>query len=172
MEIKYNLTEEDYIHFNMYHIKNSKSAIRSLNAQRFLTPVFLILLSYILSLAGDTPFLELFIAFFITSILWILFYPKYFYSSVTRRIQKMIRDGKNGGLLGEHVLSMTDEGLVESTSYGQTKVNWSGILSLKEDNEYFYLYNSSVSALILPKREIANEEEIRSFFTSRVVVHS
>jgi len=172
MEIKYNLTEEDYIHFNMYHIKNSKSAIRSLNAQRYLTPVFFILLSYILSLAGDTPFLELFIAFFITSILWILFYPKYFYSSVTRRIKKMFREGKNGGLLGEHVLSMTNEGLIESTSNGQTKVNWSGIISLKEDNQYFYLYNSSVSALILPKREVANVEEASNFINSKVPFHS
>ena len=172
MEIKYNLTEEDYIHFNLYHIKNSKSAIRSLNVQRFLTPVFFILLSYIISLVGDTPFLELFIAFFITGILWILFYPKYFYSTVTRRIKKFIREGKNGGLLGEHILSMTDEGLVESTSNGQTKVDWSGIIGFKEDNEYFYLYNSSISALILPKRELTNEEEIRNFINSKVVVHS
>jgi small-conductance mechanosensitive channel len=172
MEINFNLTEEDYIHFNLYHIKNSKSAIRSLNVQRFLTPVFFILLSYILSLAGDTPFIELFIAFFITSILWILFYPKYFYSSITRRIKKMFREGKNGDLLGKHVLSMTDEGLVESRSNGQTKLNWSGIISLKEDKQYFYLYNSSVSALILPKRELANEEEVRNFLNSKVADHS
>ena len=35
MEIHYNLTEEDYINFNLYHIKNSKAGKRALVLQRF-----------------------------------------------------------------------------------------------------------------------------------------
>jgi Tfp pilus assembly protein PilE len=136
--------------------------------QRFLTPIIFIILSYVFSKVGNTSFLGLFITFFIVSILWVIFYPKYFYSYVTRNAKKMLKEGKNDGLLGEHHLIMTEEGIVDSTSYGQTKVNWSGIKNFKEDKYNFYLYNSSVSAYIIPKRELNNVEEIRNYLKSKL----
>ncbi|WML55923.1 YcxB family protein [Neobacillus sp. PS2-9] len=170
MEITYNLTEEDFLHFNMFHLKHSKSAIQSLNVQRFLTPVFFILMAFLLSEFGNIPFLELFIVFLITSILWIIFYPWYFYNTVTRRMKKMFKEGKNVGLLGEHVLTLNEEGLVESSANGQIKVNWSGITDYKEDEQYFYLYNSSVSAYIIPKRDLNNSEEVENFLKGKVSI--
>jgi hypothetical protein len=168
MDINYNLREEDYINFNVFYLKNSKTAIRSLNLQRYLAPVFFIIMSYVLSLAGDKPFVGLFITFLITSILWIVFFPKYFYSSVTRRIKKMIKLGEYVGFCGDHVLTITDEGIVESTSNGQTKVNWSGIIGFKEDSDYFYLFNSSGGAFIIPKRELTDVEEISNYLKPKV----
>lgn len=168
MEIKYHLTEEDYINFNMFHIKNSKTAMRSLTIQRFIGPIIFIISSYVFSKIGDVPFLGLFITFLILSILWVIFYPKYFYSHVIRHVKKMIKEGKNDGLLGEHHMMMTEDGIVDSTTNGETKVNWSGIQQIKENDDYFYLYNSSVSAYILPKRELHNLDEISSFLKSKI----
>ena len=168
MEIKYHLTEEDYINFNMFHIKNSKTAMRSLTIQRFIGPIIFIISSYVFSKIGDVSFLGLFITFLILSILWVLFYPKYFYNHVIRHVKKMIKEGKNDGLLGEHHMVMTEDGIVDSTANGETKVNWSGIQQAKENDDYFYLYNSSVSAYILPKRELHNLDEISSFLKSKI----
>ncbi|MFO1446306.1 YcxB family protein [Bacillus sp. Bva_UNVM-123] len=168
MEIKYHLTEEDYINFNMFHIRNSKTAMRSLTIQRFIGPIIFIISSYVFSKIGDVPFLGLFITFLILSILWVIFYPKYFYSHIIRHVKKMIKEGKNDGLLGEHHMMMTEDGIVDSTTNGETKVNWSGIQQVKENEDYFYLYNSSVSAYILPKRELHNLDEINSFLKSKI----
>ena len=44
MNINYNLTEEDYLNFNMFHVKNSKAVKRALNMQRFITPIIFIVL--------------------------------------------------------------------------------------------------------------------------------
>ncbi|MED4453154.1 YcxB family protein [Metabacillus fastidiosus] len=167
MEIKYYLTEEDYLHFNLFHIKNSKTTSRALNMQRFLTPIFFLILSYILSAFLDEPFIGLFIIFFILSILWIIFYPKYFYSLIIRQVKKMIKEGRNDGLLGDHHMIMTEEEIVDSTANSETKVTWSGIEMFKEDDDYFYLYNSSVSAYILPKRALNDVEEIKNFIQSK-----
>lgn len=169
MEINYNLTEEDYINFNLYHIKNSKTGKRALALQRFLTPLFFIMISYIYSVISDMSFLPLFITFLVTSILWVIYYPKYFYRLISRNTKKMIKEGKNDGLLGDHQLKMTDEGLVDISSNKETKVTWSGITSFKEDDNSFYLYNSSVSAYILPKREIDYVDELRTFVQSKLV---
>jgi hypothetical protein len=169
MEIQYNLTEEDYIHFNLYHVKNSKTGKQALTWQRFLSPLFFIIIAYIYSAISDMPFLPLFITFFIMGILWIVFYPKYFYNLITRNAKKMIKEGKNEGLLGEHCMKMTEEGIVDTSSQRETKVTWSGITGFKEDDGYFYLYNSSVSAYILPKREINHVNEVKNFIQSRLI---
>ena len=135
MEIYYNLTEEDYINFNLYHIKNSKAGKRALVLQRFLTPLFLIIISYVYSLISDMPFLPLFITFLVTSILWVIFYPRYFYRLIARNAKKMMKEGKNDGLLGNHQLKLTEEGLVDSSSNRETKVTWSGITSSKRTTD-------------------------------------
>ena len=169
MKINYSLTEEDFLNFNMFHIKNSKTAIRALNMQRFITPIIFLILSYVISKVGNISFLELFITFLIVSILWIIFYPKYFYHHIIRHVKKMIKEGKNDGLIGQHSLNMTEEGIVDSTSFDENKVTWSGIKAFKEDKKYFYLYNSSVSAYILPKRDLHSVEEIRNYLKTKLV---
>jgi hypothetical protein len=163
MEINYNLAVEDYIKFNLFHIKNSKTAIRTLNIQRFLTPIIFIILSYVLTKVGTTHFLSLFITFFLISIMWIIFYPKFFYSFVTRKTKKMIKKSKNDSLIGKHHMIISEKGITDSTYFGESRISWFDIKSLKEDNYYFYLYNSSVSAYIIPKRDLNNINEIRKY---------
>ena len=169
MEIHYNLTEKDYIHFNLYHVKNSKTGKRALIWQRFLSPFFFAVAAYLYSVITSTPLLPRLVLFLAMSILFILFYPKYFYSLIARNTKKMINEGKNEGLLGEHQLKMTEEGIVDTSSQRETKVTWSGITGFKEDEGYFYLYNSSVSAYILPKREIDHEDEVRNYIHARLI---
>lgn len=169
MEINYHLTEEDYLNFNMYHVKNSKAAMKSLNLQRFLSPVFFIIFAYMFSSLVEIEFLGIFITFLVISILWIIFYPKYFYAHVRRQTKKMIQEGENEGLLGSHHLLMTEEGIIETTSSGETRVNWSSLKDFKEDDDNFYIYNSGLSAIILPKRILTKIDQVRSYIESKIV---
>jgi Ca2+/Na+ antiporter len=168
VEIRYSLTEEDYLNFNLFHIKNSNTAKKALNMQRFLMPIIFIVLSYVFSKVGNLSFIGLLIAFLIVSILWVMFYPKYFYSYVIRNTRKMIKEGKNDGLIGEHHMIFSEEGIIDSTSNGETKVTWSGIKTFSEDKNSIYLYNSSVSAYILPKREMDDVEKIKTYLQSKL----
>lgn len=167
VEIDYTLTEEDYLNFNMYHVKNSKTATKSLNIQRFLGPLFFIVFAYVFSLIVDIAFLGIFIPFLVISIFWVIFYPKYFYSLVKRQTKKMIQEGENEGLLGKHHLLMTDEGITEITSSSETRVRWESLKDLTEDDHSFYLYNSGLSAIILPKSALTNIKEFRTYIHSK-----
>ncbi|WP_223592330.1 YcxB family protein [Neobacillus bataviensis] len=168
MEIRYHLTEEDYLNFNMFHVKNSKAAMRSLNIQRFLLPIIFIIAAYLASTYGDMPFVTAFVIYFIIAVLWIIFYPKIFYRHVKRMTKRMMNEGKNEGMLGEHVLRMTDEGIVDSSANGETRVTWAGIVEMKEDQNNIYLYNSGVSACILPKRELHDVEGVRNYLAGKI----
>ncbi|WP_249315780.1 YcxB family protein [Bacillus sp. FJAT-49711] len=80
----------------------------------------------------------------------------------------MIKEGGNDGLLGEHNMMLSDEGIMDSTSNGVTKVTWSGIKTISEDQHNIYLYNSSVSAYILPKRDLNDVEKVKAYLISKV----
>ncbi|MCM3693607.1 YcxB family protein [Neobacillus niacini] len=168
MEINYRLTEEDYLKFNMFHINNSDSANKSLKTQRFATPFVYIIFAYIFANIADIPFLYALIPFLIVGILWVIFYPKYFQTRILSQTKKMIREGKNEGLLGEHTMTLSEDGIVDSNPKGETKVNWSGIIKLTEDDSNLYLYNSSVSAYIIPKREVNDLEGLRNFMKTKL----
>jgi hypothetical protein len=168
MDLKYNLTEEDYINFNLYHMKNSETIMKSVRNQRIFTPVFYLLFSVVFSMLMDIPFLVSFTPFFILSILWVLFYPKYLFGRAIRHTKKLIKEGRNESILGQHQMVLNDEGIVDKTTKGETKVSWSGINELKENDQYFYLYNSALSGYILPKREFENVEEIRNYLNTKI----
>jgi hypothetical protein len=168
MELKYNLTEEDYIKFNLFHINNSESANKSLKTQRFVTPFVYIIFAYVFANLADIPFLYALIPFLIVGLLWVIFYPKYFQTRILNQTKKMIREGKNEGLLGEHTMILSDDGIVDSNPNGETRVNWSGIIKFQEDEANLYVYNSSVSAYIIPKRDLTDVENVREYIKSKL----
>ncbi|PID20476.1 hypothetical protein CSV61_14500 [Sporosarcina sp. P3] len=169
MEIHYDLTEQDVVAFNLYHVKNSKVGKNSLQWQRYISPLIFLLFAYFLTVFTDMAKGPLFATFGLTSILWVIFYPKYFYYHITRQVSKMLKGGKNEGLVGEHSMKMNKVGIVDQTSVGETKVQWSGVKQLIEDADYFYIYTSTVSAYIIPKRDIYSVDGLKSYIQQRII---
>lgn len=163
MEVHYELTEEDVIAFNLYHIQNSKTGKNSLRWQRYVSPVIFLLFAYFLSVYSDMQLSLLLPIFGVTAVIWVLFYPKYFYYHITRQVRKMLKEGTNSGLVGSHVLKMTKSGITDQSSAAETSVQWNGITQVAEDAQYVFIYTSTVSAYILPKRDIYSLDNLKSF---------
>lgn len=168
MELNYKLTEEDYVDFNVFHAKNSQTVQKQVKLQRILVPLMYIVLAVLAANFFDMPFLVLFIPFLVAAILWFLFYPVYFYRLIKRNVAKMIREGKNDAVLGQHTMIFTDQGLREISPKGEMSVSWSGIENYGEDDSGFYLYNSGMSALIIPKRELGNSAGVGSYLAGKI----
>ena len=169
LKIDYNLTEEDYLNFNLYHAKNSKTVAKSLLIQRFLSPIIFLIAAFIFSWIDDVSLVGSLITFSIIGILWIVYYPKYFYRLIIRNSKKMFKEGKNDGLLGEHCMMLSDEGIVDANPNGETKVKWAGIKRFEEDDKYLYIYNSAVSAYIIPKRALTNVVDVQSYVKAKLI---
>ncbi|MDN7242765.1 YcxB family protein [Planococcus sp. N028] len=168
MEINYSITEEDYVDFNLFHARNSKSLKKAITIQRVLIPLIYLLIPVLLSYILDMPFLFLFVPFLVFSILWAVYYPAFVYRNVKRTATKMIKEGKNEDMLGQHTMIFSDEGLREISSKGEKTVNWSGIEQLAEDTANFYIYNSAVSAFIIPKKDVKNRKELKSYLLGKI----
>jgi hypothetical protein len=168
MEITYRLIEEDYVKFNLFHVRNSPTSTKTLKVQRYLIPAIYLVISVLFLLILNPPAPVLGILFLVTGILWFVFYPKYYYGYIKRQVKKMMKEGKNEDLLGNQTIIFTEEGLHKTGFKGETKLLWSGIERLGEDDANLYLYNSAVSAIILPKRKISNLDEFKSYLQARI----
>lgn len=163
MEISYNITEEAYLEFNMYHAKNSKTVKNSMTIQRVTVPIVYLLIAIVFSYVMDWPVMFLFVPFLLMGILWAIFYPAYLYRHIRRTARKMVREGKSDGMLGNRTMIFTEEGLREISSTGEKTQLWSGIEKIGEDQSNFYLFNSGMSAYIVSKQNMDDVDSMRSF---------
>lgn len=169
MKINYTLTEEDYLNFSLYHAKNSTATRNSLRKQRLIFPLLFLIVSYFFAWLFKQPFLGVpLVIFSIVSILWLIFYPKYFYNFVIRHARNMLNEAGDNGLLGEHQMTFSEKSIVDSTSKGKTKMEWTNIKKLEENDDYFYIYSSPVIAYILPKKAVSGIDETRNFINSHI----
>ncbi|ALC80213.1 YcxB family protein [Bacillus gobiensis] len=152
MELKYELTKDDYLAFNLHYMKHSKMIKQSLFMQRFLTPIIFLVLPFVLFWMTREFLIGFFITFVLVSIVWMAFYPKYFFAYIKKRLLKALNEGSNDNLLGQHVFIPSEDGLIEKNSAGERKTSWSGIERVEENDDYYFLFLSSMSAYILPKR--------------------
>lgn len=165
MQIEYTLTEQDFIAFNLHDAKHSKMVKRSLFLQCYIIAIIFFavpLSSFLLGPSGQV-YTELPVIFLLAGIIWIVFYPAYFYKHIERNIKKMLWEGSYKNLFGKHKVQIADEGIIEINNGGETKRNWKGIEKIEENEAYIFIYVSSMSANIVPKHAFVHENSRSEF---------
>lgn len=169
MNLKYELTKEDYLAFNLHYIKHSATVRKMLFMQRFPMPVIFLAVPFALWITtGEFP-IELFLGFLLLSAAWVVFYPKFFYWYTMRNVNRALNEGDNSNMLGPHEFHASEEGFIEKNQAEERKVNWSGIDRVEENEHYYFLFFSSVGAYIVPKRSFpdkSSEEEFKHVLRS------
>lgn len=163
MRIKYNLTEDDYINFNMYHLKNSDTLKKSIMINRYVTPLIFLIIPFVLRKISNIPFWYWAIVFTITYIIWGVSYEKNLYKINKKRIKKMLKESSNEGLVGEKILEIDGE-YIRSKSYArESNIHIKSIKNIKEDDNYIFIYVNSIEAVIVPLRAFNSKEEKENF---------
>lgn len=163
MQIHYELNKKDYIDFNMNHFSISPTLKRTIFLQRYIFSIIYLIIPFVLTTVSDIPFGYWASIFGITYILWVVFYPRYFMKTVQRNIEKLMNEGHTKSMLGEHSLTLTDEGVIEKNNSGETKTNWSSIEKIVQTDEHLYIYIDSIKAYIVPIKAFKGESEKQYF---------
>lgn len=161
MKLEYEITKQDYIDFNIYHMNHSITMKRSLFIQRFFIPIIFLILPMFLVKITDIPLWYWFGVFIILCVLWIIYYPKFFIKYVERNISKMLDEGKTTGILGNHIFSYTKEGVVDKTEFSETSYNL--IEKIVESEAHIFIYVSAVMAYIIPIKIFGSAEKKEIF---------
>ncbi len=158
MEIKYDFKEEDYVEFNIHHMKSFKTGKRMTTMLRWIGPILFLMSGLVM---GSKEFLGFNISFFLyitLALLWYFLYPKIFMNSVRKRVKKLLKEGKNKGLLGQRTIKFDDQGYTSISSVTEAKTIWSAVERVDQEDNYIYIFESAVSAVVIPLRELSETE--------------
>lgn len=83
--------------------------------------------------------------------------------------QSFLRRDK--GVLGEHTLELTDEGLIEATDVNRSLANWRTVFRIRQTKRFVYIYISDANAHVIPRAKPPLEGSVEAFvseFQSRI----
>ena len=164
MNINYQLTKQDYIEFNIFHMSYSNSIRKILFVQRYFVSIIFLITPFIVSrIINEISFWFWLPVFIIVYLLWVIFYPKYFYWFSSRRISRMVDEGKNADMLGSQSLELTEDRIVNISSFSESKTDYRTVERVVETKDYIYIYISSVMAYIIPIRTFESLDQKTEF---------
>lgn len=162
MKLEFNLTEQDYIDFNLYHFDHSKSIQHAHNKSRFGAAIAYLALPFVLVNVTEIPFAWWMTTFSIVAIVWILLFPSSMKKFYTKQIKKVLQE-KNNSFFGKKILELRDDGVMTKGDSDETMTSYHSISQIAESNGNLYLYNSSVSAIIVPASAFSSSDERKAF---------
>lgn len=163
LKLNYNLTDEDYIEFNEFHqLVHSEIGKRNLFFLRLIGPMISILavIIFILARAEVMLIIAEVIALFIFSVVWVLLAKKIMRRGIRKTILKM-KEKEGLPFSEETTLNFAEDQIIEISKNQELKVDYAKIEDICETEKAFYIYISSMQALIIPKRVLDQEMEIQ-----------
>ena len=163
MQLHYEITEQDYIDLNVHHFENSRTMRRAHNKARFSAPVLFLSLPFVLKDVTSIPFWYWMSLFGITAVLWLIFYTNWTKKYYIRQTKRMLLEGNNSSFLGSKTLTLTENGIVTKGEGDETTTSYSSISQISEGRSAIYLYNSAISAIMVPYRAFSSKEQQEEF---------
>ena len=152
MTLHYEVTEKQYIDFNLFHYKNTK-IWKFVNVLRFISFIPLIRGTLILVLSNNLEFSEritafvlgLFVSMFLVCLTFFLF------DYIARwSVKVYLKSGKHNDFIGEQTLILSDIGIEEKNSFGSSQTYYSAVEKICHSNDFFLIYIGAIKAIIIP----------------------
>jgi len=166
----YKLTEEDFIKFNVYHLKKSDTK-KTRIITRMICIMGLIFVTYMLIIGLLASVLNIWNVFmvllFIVS-LAVVAYSFGFSPLVKAVVRGQINDLKKTGKLpfGHSItISFDEEGVHEVSELAESKVKYSNFEKILEDEDAVYIYYSTRTAYFIPHHVFENEQQKTDFLS-------
>ena len=159
MEITVQLNRDDYKEFTRYVLENKKISRRFSLASYIFFICFVILVNY--KKISDFKYMFgqlLFIVILLTVFLFIFFRINVFFSKYI--------PNKEGLSLQKKKIIIGDEALMVETDLSKTSMQWNGIQSIEENNNYIYIFIDRHMAHVIPKRFFKTSDECGEFVKS------
>ena len=171
-EIEYDFQPDDYMKFQTYHLENSPSHIRQNRFVIFGVAIIFVLMPLIMGsimyVSNPRPdfsnwVIEQTVLTSIVAILWIILIPPVIKAYNNFFTRKVINEGKNKGLFGLKKVILSEEYFKAIDDTSETIVKWGAFEKVVEHEGYIFIYNTAVTACIIPQRAFKSDEEKKQF---------
>lgn len=111
----------------------------------------------------DWSSIERILFFIVMCLLWLIGYPSYYRWTIKRNARRIYSQSESKSVLGAHTIAIGPEGVSERTAVGESRIAWSGIERIEDDDEYLFLYIGPLVAHVIPKRAFKTAEDANAF---------
>lgn len=160
MEINFEITEEDYIEFNLYHIENSPSQKRTYNILRYILPIVFSIPIYAAGTAlWKQPKIYWIIVSLLFIIIWSVTYPKQHKKLIKKETRKLIDEGDNSSIFGKKTMVIEEDNIKVIGEFITETISRKSIQNIKIYDDMIAIYLSAFTAQIIPVRYLDKESK-------------
>ncbi len=156
IETSYNIELEDMLALSENYITNNKQFKRLFLFLKFLFPI-IVGIYIIIDLFRHRLSITLITTSVTISVVWIAFIPRFMMRNILKRVKKSLEQGNNKQTLGLHVVRFNLDGFDVKKMDVEVNSNWDALLKVVQTPEYFFLYDSENSALVIPKHKLGEQ---------------
>jgi len=164
MVVEYDVTVSDVIAFNSFHTRHSPALRRQFLISRLVlslfTAAFAALVIYLLIRPESAVS---YIGAVVAGLLIFVVYPQLAQRGRKNLLTKLMNEGKNLGVFGEHRLESTPDQLLIFAPSGSSHMSWPSVEEIVATNKYVFIYVSAMTALIVPARAFADRIAFDTF---------
>jgi len=174
MIIEFDFTKDDYREYSLYHQFHSPANLRAYQKARFYPAFAWIIICFCLwylipreqcqSLNANITLMILFSA----APLRIIIFPWLYRRRFRKSIDRMLSEGQNRGLFTRRQTSLSNEGIKVTTEFNQTMIAWRGVERIVHNDDYAFIYISSMSAIVVPRRAFSSSSEFDQFIKTAI----
>lgn len=159
MKIKYKNSMDDFIFWGIHSFKKDPSIQKKINLLRVIVPIiftFMFILIVIIDKKHKID-ISLLMICIIINFLWIKFYPKIIEIRYINQLKKTFSISKR--IYSEKTLIIDDNGIINESKYGFSKISWDEIERFENLDEYLYVVLDDISTIIIPSNSFRDEKE-------------
>ncbi|HRX17321.1 MAG TPA: YcxB family protein [Spirochaetota bacterium] len=153
MQIEYEVTKDDIIHFNKYHLMHSKETKAILIRSRLLQIFYVMVITIVLAYSTDN-WIVFSVFGFIIVVLYMLRSRKNLIKNIEKNVSKSLNSDDNLVILGKQILDIHEDGLFSKGQASEGKTFWNGLTKIIENDGYIYIYLGTTKAFVIRKESI------------------
>lgn len=161
MNVEFNCNEEDLVEFNLFHYAHSPSYKRQVLIIQILMAVL------IFGCVASTFIRYLPVGSFVLGGIFggIMYFviPYIYKRSLVGQVRKLLKEGSNISLLGKYEMRLSPDEIHYKTLASETKIKWSSINKVVQNDKYIFIYIGAVQALVIPKSAFTSIEQQKEF---------
>ncbi|PHS05155.1 MAG: hypothetical protein COA88_12750 [Kordia sp.] len=159
MEIEYKIEENDFLDFQLFTASKSERIMKKKKNGWLLITIGSLIFGIYFYLQNNY---SMTIYFGLSTVIWGLFYPKYFNWRHKKHYAKYVKENYNKRFGEVEKLKITEEYIYSEDKIGEGKIKLKEIDEVSETQKHFILKISTGMSLIIPKREIENVDLLRT----------
>ncbi|NLC34561.1 MAG: YcxB family protein [Erysipelothrix sp.] len=172
MRIKVQLSEQDFVDFNVFHVQNDESVIKGLKKQRMTSSLIIAAIGGLAAFMtkNENRIYMILITLGLVAFTYLNF-NKSIVRSIEKRTKREIKAGRFTTALSAVDTTIDDEGISQHEDEQRATVKWEAIHKVYLCDDRIYLYASN-AALAIPFSTLSNDEvaELKGYIEQNVNV--